>query len=153
MLQGQIHSVHVFSIFQFSGHPPCALSESSNDHALCCMLNHGNTLVQLLHCLALSSCQLGSTLPPATQLLLSKSQQGDLVGHRRQLSNVLERISRTSCEPLYAINTSHVNRKHFFKNVLCIEAFCPQKIRITKRYSSVVYSSSTVAILTTESSL
>jgi hypothetical protein len=25
------------------------LSETSNDHALCCMLNHGNTLVQLLH--------------------------------------------------------------------------------------------------------
>jgi hypothetical protein len=30
-----------------------------------------------------------------------------LVGHHLRLSNVLERISRLSCEPLYATNTSH----------------------------------------------
>jgi hypothetical protein len=34
----------------------------------------------------------------------------------------------------------------------CIESLCPQK-RITERCSSVVYTSSTVAILTPETSL
>jgi hypothetical protein len=33
-----------------------------------------------------------------------------LVGHHQRLSNVLERISRPSCEQLYATNTSH--REH-----------------------------------------
>jgi hypothetical protein len=69
--------------------------------------NHGNILVQLLHCLTISFFQLESTFPPIAQLLLSQSQQGDLVGHHLQLSNVLERICRSSCEPLYATSTSH----------------------------------------------
>jgi hypothetical protein len=42
------------------------------------MLNHENTLVQFLHCLSLSSCQLEWTLPPAAQLLMWQSQWGDL---------------------------------------------------------------------------
>jgi hypothetical protein len=42
-----------------------------------------------------------------------------------------------------------VYRKHFFMNIFCI---CPQK-RTTERYSSIVHSSSTVAILTTETNL
>jgi hypothetical protein len=71
------------------------------------MLNHGNPVVQLLHCLSLFSCQLESTLPPAAQLLLSQSQQGDLFGHHLRFSNVLERMSLLSCELLYATNTSH----------------------------------------------
>jgi hypothetical protein len=45
-----------------------------------------------------------------------------------------------------------VNRKHFCINIFCIESFCPQ-IRTVERYSSVAHSSSTVAILTTETSL
>jgi hypothetical protein len=45
-----------------------------------------------------------------------------------------------------------VNRKHFFMNILCIESFCPQK-HTTERYCSVVHSLSTVAVLTTETSL
>jgi hypothetical protein len=90
------------------------LSETSNDHALCCMLNHANTLVQLLHCLSLSSCQLKST-PPAAQLLLSQSEYGYLV--------VLGRISLPSCEPLYATNTSHRKQDTFFRNILRIYSF------------------------------
>jgi hypothetical protein len=38
-----------------------------------------------------------------------------------------------------------VNRKHFFKNILYIESFCPQKTH-TESCSSLVHSSSTVAI-------
>jgi hypothetical protein len=71
------------------------------------MLNHGNTLVQLLHCLLLSPCQLYSTVPPTAQLLLSQSQQGNLVGRHLWLSNVLERVSQSNCEPHYVTNTSH----------------------------------------------
>jgi hypothetical protein len=74
------------------------------------MLHQRNTLVQLLHCLLLPSSQLQSTLPPAAQLLLSQSQQGDLIVHYLRLSNVLGIISRPSCEPLYA-TLSAVNRK------------------------------------------
>jgi hypothetical protein len=47
---------------------------------------------------------------------------------RFNLSVISERLarSRPSCEPIYAINTSTVNRKHSFMNILCIESFCPQ---------------------------
>jgi hypothetical protein len=94
MLQGQTHSVNFFSIFPsvFWATTVHTISGTSNDHALCCMLSDGNTLVQLLHCVWFSSSLLKSTLPPAAQLLLSQSQQGDLVWHHLRLSNVLERV-------------------------------------------------------------
>jgi hypothetical protein len=68
-----------------------------------------------------------------------------------RLSNVFERISRPSCEPFYATETS-INRKYFFMNTLCIKYCCPQESTI-EHCSSVVYISSTVAILTTKTSL
>jgi hypothetical protein len=34
-------------------------------------------------------------------------------------------VSRSTCEPFYATNTSHTNRKHFFMNILCTKSFCP----------------------------
>jgi hypothetical protein len=40
--------------------------------------------------------------------------------------NVLERIYRPSCEPLYATNTFH-RKQETFLYVLCIQSFCPQK--------------------------
>jgi hypothetical protein len=89
------------------------LSETSNDHALFCILNHGNILLQLLHCLSLSSCQLESTLPSAAQLLLSQSQQGNLIGHHLGLLRVFEGISQPNCEPLQATNTSHRKQEIF----------------------------------------
>jgi hypothetical protein len=128
------------------------LSKTSNNHALCYMLNHGNTLVQLPYCLSLSSCQLESTLPSTAQLILSQSQQCDLVGHHLPLSNVLEKISRPTCELLYATNTSHHTQETFLMNILCTESFCPQK-RTRECCSSVLCTSSTVTILTTETSL
>jgi hypothetical protein len=71
-----------------------------------------------------------------------------LVGHHLRLSNVLERISQPSCEPLYATNIPTVNNKRFFINILCLRSVCPQKQRTTGRCSSVVHSSSTVAMNT-----
>jgi hypothetical protein len=53
-------------------------------------------------------------------------------------------VSLPSYESLCTTYTSTVNTKHFFNNILL-----PKK-RTTERYSSVVYSSSTVAILTIE---
>jgi hypothetical protein len=109
--------------------------------------------VHLLHCLSLSSCLLESTLPPAAQMLLSQCRQGDLVGHYLRLSNFLERISGPSCEPLYAINTSHLNQEWFFMNILRNEFFAHKKKRTRERSSSIVHFSSMVGILTTETSL
>jgi hypothetical protein len=67
--------------------------------------------------------------------------------HHLRLSSVLERISRPSCEPLYAIKIPTVNRKHFFMNILCIKPPFFFLKCTTERCSSVVYYSSTVAIL------
>jgi hypothetical protein len=131
----------------------CTHSKTSNDHALYCMLNHGDTLVQLLHCLPLSSHQLKSTVPSAAQLLLSQSQQDDLVEHHLLLLIVLERISRPRCEPLYATNTSHHKQETFLYEYPLHRVLLPTKKHATARCSSVIHSSSTVAILTTETSL
>jgi hypothetical protein len=86
------------------------------------MLNHGTTLVQLLHCI--SSNQLFN---PLHSCFLSISK-GDQVRHHLWLSNVLERISRPGCETLYATNTSQRKQERFFMNILSIESFCPQKM-------------------------
>jgi hypothetical protein len=76
-----------------------------------------------------------------------------LVGHRLQHSNVLERFSRTSCEPLYATGSSYCKkRKSFLKSNICIDFLCPQK-RTTEPCSSVVQTSSTAPVLTPETSL
>jgi hypothetical protein len=45
-----------------------------------------------------------------------------LVGHRLRFSNVLERISRRSCEPLYATNTSY----SLTLSNICNWVFCPK---------------------------
>jgi hypothetical protein len=102
------------------------LSETSNDHALCCMLNHGTTVVQLLHCLSLSSCQLQSTLPSAAQLVLSQfnraTSSGIIYDFRKSLREFLD--------PLLNYFTRQtlptVNRKHFI-NKIWIKSFCLQK--------------------------
>jgi hypothetical protein len=99
------------------------LSETSKDHALSCMLNHGNTLVQWLHCLSLTSYQLELTLPPAAQLLLSQSQKGDLVVFLTSLREFSDSaVNHFKRETLPA-----VNRKDFFMNVLCIGPFAHKK--------------------------
>jgi hypothetical protein len=77
------------------------------------MLNHGNTQFSCYTAYRYPPPQLESTLTPAAQLLLSRSLQGDLVGHHLWLSNVLERISWPSCEPLYTTDTSHRKQEIF----------------------------------------
>jgi hypothetical protein len=106
-------SLNIYIIFQSVTTIRRTLSETSNHHALCSILSHGNTLVQLLHCLSLSSKQLDSTLPPAAQLLLSQTQEGDLVGNHLRLSNALEKISGPSCELLYPRNISQRKEETF----------------------------------------
>jgi hypothetical protein len=79
----------------------------------------------VVHCLSSFSSHLESTLPPAVQLLLSKSQQVALVGHHLRLSNVAKKVSRPSYETLHVTRQTlpTVNRKHFFMNILRIDSF------------------------------
>jgi hypothetical protein len=128
MVQGQTHSFNFFYLSVLRTPTMRTLSETSNDHALrfTRTRNHGNTLVHLLHCLSLSACQFESTFPPAAHLLPSQSQQGGQFGHHLRLSNFLERISRPSCEALYATNTSHYKQVTFLHEYPCME-FLPAK--------------------------
>jgi hypothetical protein len=116
--------VHFFFILQFSGHPPCAQFPQLQT-IIMLYAKPWNTVVQLLHCLSLPPVSSNQLFHPPAQLLLSQSQEGNLVGHHLWFSNVLERISLPSCKLLYVINFSTINRKHFFMNILCIESFCP----------------------------
>jgi hypothetical protein len=100
----------------------------------------GNPLVQLLHCLSLFICQPESTLAPAARLLLSQSQRSDLVGHHLRLSNLLERISRPSCEQLYATDTSHRKQETFLYKYHFSWVLLPTKNGTRELCSSVVYS-------------
>jgi hypothetical protein len=90
----------------------CTLFETSNDDALCCILNHGNTLEQLLHCLFLFFCQLESTLPHTI-----------ICDFRTSL---IERISRPRYEPLYTTNTSH-HKQDNVHTVMCSEMQVPKQ--------------------------
>jgi hypothetical protein len=90
------------------------------------MQNHANNTVSLLPTAAyrypplllpapVSSNPLFQPLQSFFRLLLSqyrRYRQYDLVCHQR-LSNVRKRISRPSCEPLYAKNTSHRKQETF----------------------------------------
>jgi hypothetical protein len=71
------------------------------------------------------------------------------VRHLLRLSNVLERISRPSREPLYATNTSNREQEIFLYGYTLHRVFA-HKESTTEFCSSVVYTSSAVAILTTE---
>jgi hypothetical protein len=83
------------------------LPETSNNHALCCILNPVNTLVQLLHSLSSSSCQFESIIPPSAKLLLSQSQQSDLLGYHLRLSRTsLRRFIDPAVNRFTAINIS-----------------------------------------------
>jgi hypothetical protein len=58
-----------------------------------------------------------------------------------------------SCEPLYATNSFHCKQELFLYEYRLHWVPLPTNKRTTERWSSVVHSSSTVAILTTETSL
>jgi hypothetical protein len=76
-----------------------------------------------------------------------------LIGHHLRLSNILERISGPSYEPLSATNTSHRKQETFLYDYPLHWVLLPTKKRTTERCSSVGYSSNAVAILSTETSL
>jgi hypothetical protein len=139
-LQGQTHAIHSFSLLQFSEHPP----------RLRCMMLHASE-VATLSVVILLSARINSSIRCSTVVSVAIST-GDLVGHHMRLSNVIERISRPSCEPLYATNTSHRKQETFLYEYPPHWVFLPTK-STTQRCSSVVHPSSTVAILTTEASM
>jgi hypothetical protein len=69
---------------------------------------------------------------------MSQCQQGDLVDHHRRLSNVLERICRPSCEPLYATNTFRRKQEPFLYEYHLHWVLPSTKKCTTERCSSVV---------------
>jgi hypothetical protein len=154
MLQKQTHSFNSFSLYSsFSSLGTHRVHTFRNVNRSCIMLNHGNTQVQLLLCLLLSSCQLESTLPPAAQLFLSQCQQGDLVGHRLLLSNPSENFSTqlwtALCDKHFPPQTGNIS----LWISLNLVPFPHKENAQENAASSLVYTSSTVAILTTETNL
>jgi hypothetical protein len=72
--------------------------------------------------LDISSANISTLVPSLYQCVETRSIEifwllsqplPQLVGHHLRLSNVLDRISRPNCEPLYASNTSHRKQKTF----------------------------------------
>jgi hypothetical protein len=121
------------------------LSETSNDHALCCMLNHGNTLVQSLHCLSVSSCSSTQLFHPLHSCfccnLNRATWSGIICDFRTSLREFLDRVvNRFTRQTLHT-----VNRKNVFMNILLAH-----KKGTTERCSSVEHPSCAIAILTTE---
>jgi hypothetical protein len=89
------------------------ISETSNYHALCCRVNHGNTLVQLLHCLSLSYSSTCHKLNRATW-------SGITCDFRTSLRDFLNTVM--NCFIRQTLPT--VNRKHFFKSIFGVEPSC-----------------------------
>jgi hypothetical protein len=89
-----------------------------------------------INTLVLSLYQCFETLSTKVFWLLPQSLP-HLVGHRLRLSNVLEKISRPSCELLKATNTSHSKQETFLYEYPLRWIFWPQK-RTTESCSSVV---------------
>jgi hypothetical protein len=91
------------------------------------MLNHGNILVQLLHCLSLSSCQLESNCSTHCAVASVAISTGRPA---LESSATFERPWENFSTQLWtALHEKHQlkNRKHFFINILCTESFCAQK--------------------------
>jgi hypothetical protein len=113
MLQGQTHSVHFFSILQFSVDPKWAHFPKLQTivlYAVCyalattyCSCNNVCLLLLAARIISSTHCTVASVA----------SQQGDLVGYHLRLSNVLQRISLPSCKSLYAKNISHSKQEIF----------------------------------------
>jgi hypothetical protein len=104
------------------------LYETSNNHILCCMLNHGNTLMQLLHCLSLSSCQLDSALPPAAQLLCCNLNRatwsGIICDFRTSLTEFLNPVVNRFTQQILPT----MNRKHVFVDILTLSPFAHKRM-------------------------
>jgi hypothetical protein len=94
------------------------------------------TLIHLSHLLT-SASKPATSAPPFQPL------------HQRNVC----RVPWLSCEPLYATNTSHCKQETFLHEYPLHWVLLPtKKKRTTKRYSPVLHTSNTVAILITETS-
>jgi hypothetical protein len=100
----------------------CTFSKSLNDHALCHMLNHWNTLLQLLHCLLLSSCQLFHLLHSCFYCNLNwVTWSGIICDFQMSLRDSSTQLSTALRDTLPTIN-----RKHFFIS-FALSPFASQK--------------------------
>jgi hypothetical protein len=115
------------------------LSQTSNNHALCCTLKHGNTVMQMIDCLLLSFHQLNElfhSLNICFSCNLNKGTWWSIIyNFQTPLREFLYPFG--NCFTLQTLPT--VNRKYFFMDIICIEAFCPPPQ--TKHNTMLVYDS------------
>jgi hypothetical protein len=103
------------------------------------MLHHGNTLVQLLHCLLYPPVSSNQHFHPLHSCFCRNLNRATRSGIVCDFPKFLREFLNLVVNPFTRQTLPAVNRRHFFMNILCIESFCPQKIT-TERCSSVGYS-------------
>jgi hypothetical protein len=148
MLRGRTHSVHFFSILQFSGHSFRNLKRS------CIMLHtkpweHSSIVATLSVVILLSARIHPSACCTVDSAAISTRRPGR---QQLRLSNIVQRISRPNCELFYATNTSDRKQEIYLYEYPLHCVSCPQK-RTTERCSSVVNTARTVIIVTNKTSL
>jgi hypothetical protein len=83
-------------------------------------------LVQLLHCLSLSSCQFERLFHPLHSWFCRSpnrsTRSGIICEFRTSLREYLHPVMKLFTQQTLPT----INRKHVFMNILCIESFCPQ---------------------------
>jgi hypothetical protein len=128
------------------------LSEILSNHTLCHMLNRGNTLVQLPRHLSFPPVNFNQLFHPLHSCFCHSLNRATWLCIICSFQTTLREFVDTvvNCFMRQALLT--INRKYFCMNILCTELFCSQKCTVEHR-SSVVLSSSTVTILTTETNL
>ncbi|GFY75640.1 hypothetical protein TNIN_81261 [Trichonephila inaurata madagascariensis] len=77
-MKADVHSILFCVSWSDAGRPKvCILFRNSNDHELCCILNHENILLPFRCRQLLLFDQPESILPPVAQLILSRSKLDD----------------------------------------------------------------------------
>jgi hypothetical protein len=143
MLQGPTHLDNFFSILKFSGHTPLTFSETSNYHTLCCVLNHGNILVQLLHCLCypVSLKHLSQLLHSCSCCIINRVTWLGIICHFwMSLREFLDLV--VNC----ATNISHHTQETFLYEYLSIRVLLHIKKCTTECCSPAVHPSSMITI-------
>lgn len=104
------------------------LFKNSNDHELCCMLNHESILLALW-CCQLLHCDLPkSNAPSAAKLIFLQSKQDSCFNVHHECCNGHTKISQPTCTLLYAINTSLHKQVALLYEYFFIQVLLPREI-------------------------
>jgi hypothetical protein len=142
MLQGQTHSVRFFRSFSSLGTQRAHFPKLQT-------LNHGNTLVQLLHCPTLSSCQLTQLLPPLHSCFCrneNRAARSGIIGDfRASLREFLDPVVNRLRDKHFPPQEGNISLWISYAKIPFVH-----KNHTVEHCFSVVHPSSTVAILTAE---